>query len=204
MRHSREWFIQIAMTTFAFCASNTEVFLGTKNLVKHILFRHAVNQGIWNDGPVIHVTVTSGLLQQPALRIECGPCIYSHLGIISTMDETQKPLYWIASAKKDLRAMPEDVQDVFGFALHLAQEGKKHDKAKPRKGFGGANVLEVVEDCKGDTYRAAYTVKLANSVYVLHCFQKKSKQGIATPKPDLDFIRERLKAAEAHAKGVEK
>ena len=120
------------------------------------------------------------------------------------MDETQKPLYWIASAKKDLRAMPEDVQDVFGFALHLAQEGKKHDKAKPRKGFGGANVLEVVEDCKGDTYRAAYTVKLANSVYVLRCFQKKSKQGIATPKPDLDFIRERLKAAEAHAKGVEK
>ena len=91
------------------------------------------------------------------------------------MDERQKPLFWIASAKKDLKAMPEDVKDVFGFALHLAQVGKKHGQAKPLTGFGGAGVLEVIEDYKGDTYRAVYTVKLANSVYVLHCFQKKSK-----------------------------
>jgi len=120
------------------------------------------------------------------------------------VNETTKPLFWIASARKDLKAMPEDVQDMFGFALHLAQSGKKHDNAKPLKGFGGAGVLEIVEDCKGETYRAAYTVKLANAVYVLHCFQKKSTQGIATPKPDMDLIRERLKAAEAHAKGVKK
>ena len=98
--------------------------------------------------------------------------------------------------------MPDDVIDVFGFALHLAQAGKKHDQAKPMKGFGGAGVLEVVEDHLGDTYRAVYTVKIADAVYVLHCFQKKSKQGIETPKHDLDLIRERLKAAQAHAKGV--
>ena len=81
--------------------------------------------------------------------------------------------------------MPEDVIDVFGFALHLAQTGKKHANAKPLRGFGGAGVLEVVEDHLGDTYRAVYTVKIDDAVYVLHCFQKKSKQGIETPKHDL-------------------
>jgi phage-related protein len=117
------------------------------------------------------------------------------------MESQPKPLYWVASSKKDLKALPEEVQDVFGFALHLAQAGRKHDQTKPLKGFGSAGVLEVVEDYYGDTYRAVYTVKLANAVYVLHCFQKKSSHGIATPKPDLDLIRERLKAAETHAKG---
>ena len=118
------------------------------------------------------------------------------------MNDVFKPLQWVGSAKKDLLAMPDDVQDVFGFALHLAQTGKKHDQAKPLKGFGGAGVLEVVEDHMGDTFRAVYTVKLTNAVYVLHCFQKKSTRGIETPKPDIDLIRERLKAAQAHAKGV--
>lgn len=98
--------------------------------------------------------------------------------------------------------MPNDVVDVFGFALHLAQTGKKHDQAKPLKGFGGAGVLEVVEDHMGDTYRAVYTVKIADAVYVLHCFQKKSKSGIETPKHEMDLIRDRLKAAQAHAKGA--
>ena len=98
--------------------------------------------------------------------------------------------------------MPSDVVGVFGFALHLAQSGKKHGDAKPLKGFGGASVLEVVEDHMGDTYRAVYTVKIAGSVYVLHCFQKKSKHGIETPKQDMDLIQERLKAAQAHAKGA--
>jgi phage-related protein len=118
------------------------------------------------------------------------------------MSDQIKPLRWVGASKKDLLAMPDDVIDVFGFALHLAQAGKKHDQAKPLKGFGGAGVLEVVEDHLGDTYRAVYTVKIADAVYVLHCFQKKSKQGIETPKHDLDLIRERLKAAQAHAKGV--
>ena len=98
--------------------------------------------------------------------------------------------------------MPEDVIDVFGFALHLAQTGKKHANAKPLRGCGGAGVLEVVEDHWGDTYRAVYTVKIDEAVYVLHCFQKKSKQGIETPKHDMDLIRERLKAAQADAKGA--
>jgi phage-related protein len=113
-----------------------------------------------------------------------------------------KPLQWVGSSKKDLLAMPNDVVDVFGFALHLAQTGKKHDQAKPLKGFGGAGVLEVVEDHMGDTYRAVYTVKIADAVYVLHCFQKKSKSGIETPKHEMDLIRDRLKAAQAHVKGA--
>jgi phage-related protein len=105
-----------------------------------------------------------------------------------------KPLRWVGSAKKDLVAMPEDVQDTFGYALHLAQTGGKHAQAKPLKGFRGAGVLEVVEDHQGDTYRAVYTVRYASAVYVLHCFQKRSTSGIATPKPDMDLIDLRLKA----------
>ncbi len=112
-----------------------------------------------------------------------------------------KPLFWVGSSKKDLLEMPADIIDVFGFALHLAQSGKKHQQATPLKGFGGASVLEVVEDHMGDTYRAVYTVKIAGAIYVLHCFQKKSKQGIQTPKHDMDLIRERLRAAQAHVKG---
>ena len=117
------------------------------------------------------------------------------------MGQELKTLLWIASAKRDLKGMPEDVQDTFGYALHLAQVGKKHEQAKPLKGFGSAGVLEVVEDDAGSNYRAVYTVRIQGAVYVLHCFQKKSTSGIATPKPDLDLIRERLKAAQAHAKG---
>lgn len=97
--------------------------------------------------------------------------------------------------------MPGEVQDAFGYALHQAQSGKKHEQAKPLKGFGSAGVLEVVEVSGSGTFRAVYTVKFGNAVYVLHCFQKKSMHGIATPKPDMDLIRERLKAAETHAKG---
>lgn len=112
-----------------------------------------------------------------------------------------KKLCWIGSAKKDLVAMPADVKDTFGYALHLAQIGEKHDQTKPLKGFGSAGVLEVVENTEGGTYRAVYTVKIGNSVYVLHCFQKKSKRGIATPKADLNVIRERLKVAQTHDEG---
>lgn len=115
-----------------------------------------------------------------------------------------KPLIWMGSSKRDLLEMPEDVQDVFGYALHVAQEGGKHPQAKPMKGFSGAGVLEVVEDHEGDTYRAVYTVKFGSAVYALHSFQKKSPKGIETPKPDLDLIRSRLKDAEEHAKRMKK
>ena len=112
-------------------------------------------------------------------------------------------LEWIGSTKKDLQALPEEVVDVFGYALYLAQTGSKHDQAKPLRGFGSAGVLEVVEDRRGDTYRAVYTVQYAVRVFVLHVFQKKSKSGIATPKPDLDLIRNRLKVAARRAKELE-
>lgn len=99
-----------------------------------------------------------------------------------------------------MKALPDDVQDTFGQALRVAQFGGKHEAAKVLQGFGGAGVLEVVEDDADGTYRAAYTVKFAGMVFVLHCFQKKSKRGIATPKEDMDIIRARLKVAEALAK----
>ena len=112
-------------------------------------------------------------------------------------------LEWIGSTKKDLQTLPEEVVDAFGYALYLAQTGSKHDQAKPLRGFGSAGVLEVVEDRRGDTYRAVYTVQYAVRVFVLHVFQKKSKSGIATPKPDLDLIRNRLKVAARRAKELE-
>ena len=107
----------------------------------------------------------------------------------------RKPLKWVGSAKRDLDAMPEDVKNVFGHAIDLAQAGGKYQDAKVMTGFGSAGVLEVVEDDRGDTYRAVYTVKFAGWVYVLHCFQKKSKSGNKTPKEDMDLIHARLKAA---------
>jgi phage-related protein len=114
-----------------------------------------------------------------------------------------KPLYWVGSSKKNLRALPEGVVDLFGYALYQAQIGKKHEQAKPLKGFGSAGVLEVVEDWQGNTYRAVYTVRFACGVFVLHVFQKKAKSGVATPKADVDLIRARLKAAELAAKEIQ-
>ncbi|MNF37440.1 MULTISPECIES: type II toxin-antitoxin system RelE/ParE family toxin [unclassified Pseudomonas] len=114
---------------------------------------------------------------------------------------TGKPLLWVGSSKKDLKQMPEGIQDVFGFALHLAQDGAKHPQAKPLKGFGGAGVLEVVEDFNTNTYRAVYTVRFKTAIYVLHCFQKKSTKGIETAQCDIELIKTRLLAAQNHAKG---
>lgn len=101
----------------------------------------------------------------------------------------------IASALDDLKEFPEDVKDVMGYALELAQRGKKHPDAKPLRGFSGAGVLEIVDDFDGDTYRAIYTVKFEGVLYLLHSFQKKSKHGIATPKQDIELVEKRLKAA---------
>ena len=112
-------------------------------------------------------------------------------------DEIIKELEWIGSSRKDMQALPLPVRRVFGLALYAAQLGEKPPEAKVLKGFDGAGVLEVVEDHRGDTYRAVYTVRFALKVYVLHVFQKKAKHGIATPKRELDLIRERLKRAEA-------
>ncbi len=116
------------------------------------------------------------------------------------MRADEKLLVWMGSSKKDLMALPMEVRKFFGHALDFAQHGDRHDAAKVMKGFGGAGVLEVVEDDAGGTYRAVYTVKFEEAVFVLHCFQKKSRQGVATPKEDMDLIRARLKAAELLAK----
>lgn len=112
------------------------------------------------------------------------------------MSNTEKPLIWIGSTKKDLMALPIGVRKFFGHALDFAQRGERHGSAKPLKGFGGAGVLEVVEDDSAGTFRAVYTARFAEAVFVLHCFQKKSRKGVATPKEDLDVIRDRLKVAE--------
>jgi phage-related protein len=109
-----------------------------------------------------------------------------------------KPLKWIGSSKEDLIQFPKEVRKAMGHALHLAQINLKAPNAKALRGFGGASILEVVEDYDGSTYRAVYTVKFRGMVYVLHAFQKKSKKGIATPKHDIDLIKRRLKIASDH------
>ena len=107
-----------------------------------------------------------------------------------------KPLDWIGSSREDLKEFPEEVKQDVGYALFEAQRGLKSAAAKPLKGFGGAGVLEINEDFIGDTYRAVYTVKFQKVIYVLHCFQKKSKHGIKTPQQDIELIKQRLRAAE--------
>ncbi len=107
-----------------------------------------------------------------------------------------KPIIWIASTKDDLISLPDEVQDEIGFALYQAQKGAKSDSAKPFKGFKSAAVLEIVENNIGGTYRAVYTVKFKEVIAVLHVFQKKSKQGIATPIQDVNLIKSRLNLAE--------
>ena len=115
-----------------------------------------------------------------------------------------KPVVWIGSTRADLASFPEEVKDAIGYALYMAQRGGKHANAKPLRGFGGASILEIAEDQAGDTYRAVYTVRLAGRIYALHAFQKKSKAGIKTPKPEIDLIKSRLKRAEEeHARWLE-
>ncbi len=115
-------------------------------------------------------------------------------------EEAVKPLFWIASCKDDLRDFPKAVKELMGFALYQAQKGGKHVAAKPLKGFGGAGVLEIVEDHGGSTFRGVYTVQFPGAVYALDAFQKKSKKGARTPKGIIDRIKARLKTAEEHYK----
>ncbi|RYX81063.1 hypothetical protein EON83_25900 [bacterium] len=112
----------------------------------------------------------------------------------------RKPLVFAGSSQKDLLAVPEEVRIVFGYALHLAQIGQKHTDAKVLKGYKGAGVLEVVDDYQTDTYRAVYTVRFEGNVYLLHCFQKKSKRGSELPREDKELINKRLAWAEEHWK----
>lgn len=106
-----------------------------------------------------------------------------------------KPVLWIASSKRDLKIFPEPVQHGVGHALWVAQIGRQHPNAKVLRGFGGASVIEIIEDWEGNAYRAVYTVRFADAVYVLHAFQKKSRHGSQTPKPEMDLIQKRLQDA---------
>jgi len=115
------------------------------------------------------------------------------------MDVKEKPLRWMGNSYKELMSLPKAVYRRFGYALGLAQLGERDPAAKPLKGFGDAAVLEVVDDDAGGTYRAVYTVRFPEAVFVLHCFQKKSASGISTPKAHMDIIRDRLKSAAAFA-----
>ncbi len=108
------------------------------------------------------------------------------------MTEKRRPLFWEGSSKKDFKAFPIPIQKDLGVALFIAQLGRTASSAKPWKGQG-PGVYELVEDHRGDTFRAVYVVRVADAVHVLHAFQKKSKTGIATPQPDVDLIEKRLK-----------
>ena len=107
-----------------------------------------------------------------------------------------KPLRWVGASRNDVKSFPRIVRSEIGQALYAAQRGETDPAAKVLKGFGGRSVLEIVAPYDGNTWRAVYTVRFEDAVYVLHAFQKKSKTGIATPKKELDLIRKRLADAE--------
>jgi phage-related protein len=110
------------------------------------------------------------------------------------MSDLPKPLHWRGSSKADFMAFPAAVQREMGYALYRAQMGERHTPmAKTLSGFGSASVVEVKESDAAGTYRAVYTVRFSDAVYVLHAFQKKSKQGGRTPKVELDIVARRLR-----------
>src|SRR5207247_8623930 len=106
-----------------------------------------------------------------------------------------RPVRWIGSSKRDLRAFPKAVRRDIGQALYAAQRGEEYPSVKALKGFGGRSVLEIVAPYRTDTYRAVYTVRFHDAIYMLHAFQKKSTTGIATSPQDIDLTRQRLAVA---------
>src|SRR5690349_24990489 len=106
-----------------------------------------------------------------------------------------RPVIWVGSSLDDLKSFTEDVRLEIGYALYLAQIGMKAVRVKPMEGFRGASVLKIVDDYDGRTFRAVYTVAFSEAIYVLHCFEKKSKRGIATDKADIELVIRRFKAA---------
>lgn len=113
---------------------------------------------------------------------------------LKTAPRIEQPVHWVGSSKKDLLRFPEDVVDDIGYALGVVQQGSIPPSSKPWKGEG-PGVFEIVEDFRGNVYRAVYTVRFQMAMYALHCFQKKSPSGIRTAKTDVELIRDRLKAA---------
>lgn len=110
-------------------------------------------------------------------------------------DAPPKPLVWVGSSRKDFGEFPDDVKSEMGYGLFLAQCGGRHRKAKTLKGAGDAGLVELVDDWRGEAFRAVYAVRFRSAVYVLHAFQKKSKMGVATPAKDLALVERRLREA---------
>lgn len=122
---------------------------------------------------------------------------YSRTGIIKNEESDVKKLIWIGSSYEDLKEFPQPVRNAVGYALYFAQTGKKHPHTKVLSGMGNASVIEIKENDASGMYRLIYTVEIEEHVFVLHAFQKKSKSGIATPKKELELIKNRLKEAKA-------
>ena len=118
--------------------------------------------------------------------------MYTSIGMAGGL----KPIRWIGASLSDLRSFPREVRLDIGHARFAAQEGKTDPAAKPLKGFGGASVLEIIASHHGNAWRAVYTVRFQDAIYVLHVFQKKSTKGIATPAREIDLIKKRLAEAE--------
>lgn len=136
--------------------------------------------------------VSGSRRRQPGLVPSIPKYVYSY-----TIEEgTLKPIRWVGSSRRDLKSFPRPVRREIGQALYAAQCGEEYPSAKALKGFGGRAVLEIVAPHKGDTFRAVYTVRFENAIYVLHAFQKKSTKGIATPQREIELIKQRLAAAE--------
>jgi len=112
------------------------------------------------------------------------------------MEGAVKPIRWVGASRKDLKSFPRDVRRHIGQALYAAQWGEEYPSVKALKGFGGRSVLEVVVSDDSGAFRAVYTVRFRDAIYVIHVFQKKSKKGIATPKKEIDLIEGRLAIAE--------
>src|SRR5258707_5888061 len=112
------------------------------------------------------------------------------------MNGSARPVIWVGSSRRNLCGFPREVRREIGQALFTAEQDETDPSAKPLRGFGGGAVLEIVADQVGGTWRAVYTVRFREAIYVLHAFQKKSKKGIATPKADVDLIRRRLTEAQ--------
>jgi phage-related protein len=115
-----------------------------------------------------------------------------------------KTLFWVGTSRKDLAALPSEVRDVFGYALYKAEIGSQHSHAKPLKGFNGNGVIEMVKSQLRNTYRLVYSTDFNNGIYVLHCFQKKSTQGIKTSQSDMNLILVNYNVAKAHSQDTSK
>jgi phage-related protein len=122
--------------------------------------------------------------------------VYINMYTDIDMQSELKPVRWVGTSLRDLRSFPRPVRIDIGQALFTAQEGKTDPAAKPLKGFGGAGVLEIVASHHGNAWRAVYTVRFQDAIYVLHVFQKKSTKGIATPTREIKLISRRLAEAE--------